>query len=109
LNHLKEDPMSDFQNDMNQAVQGFVAQITELARRAAITTLSLPGRGYRSAERRRCGARRSSARGAAKRTAADPRRCPKVRLVRQVQPGLRIEYQQGAGTSTKELALRSAS
>jgi hypothetical protein len=31
--------MSDFQNDMNHVVQGFVAQITELARRAALDTL----------------------------------------------------------------------
>ena len=31
--------MSDFQNEMNRVVQGFVAQITELARRAAIDTL----------------------------------------------------------------------
>ncbi|MBC7977751.1 MAG: hypothetical protein H7138_22460, partial [Myxococcales bacterium] len=31
--------MSDFQNEMNRTVQGFVAQITELARRAAIDTL----------------------------------------------------------------------
>ena len=31
--------MSDFQNEMNHVVEGFVAQITELARRAAIGTL----------------------------------------------------------------------
>src|ERR1700753_2739337 len=31
--------MSDFQTEMNRVVQGFVAQITELARRAAIDTL----------------------------------------------------------------------
>ena len=31
--------MSDFQNEMNRTVQGFVAQITELARRAALDTL----------------------------------------------------------------------
>ena len=31
--------MSDFQNEMNRVVQGFVAQIAELARRAAIETL----------------------------------------------------------------------
>ena len=31
--------MSDFQSEMNRVVQGFVAQITELARRAAIDTL----------------------------------------------------------------------
>src|SRR3954469_15973105 len=31
--------MSDFQNEMNHAVQGFVAQIAELARRAALDTL----------------------------------------------------------------------
>jgi len=39
--------MSDFQNEMNRVVQGFVAQITELARRAAIDTLesAFGGRG----------------------------------------------------------------
>jgi hypothetical protein len=31
--------MSDFQTEMNRVVAGFVAQITELARRAAIDTL----------------------------------------------------------------------
>lgn len=31
--------MSDFQREMNQTVEGFVAQITELARRAAMDTL----------------------------------------------------------------------
>jgi hypothetical protein len=31
--------MSDFQTEMNRAVQEFVAQISELARRAAIDTL----------------------------------------------------------------------
>ena len=31
--------MNDFQTDMNRTVQGFVAQITELARRAALDTL----------------------------------------------------------------------
>src|SRR5262249_55673659 len=43
--------MSDFQNEMNRVVQGFVAQITELARRAAIDTLesAFGGRGGRSA------------------------------------------------------------
>ena len=46
--------MSDFQNEMNHAVQGFVTQITELARRAAIDTLESafhvrPGRNGASA------------------------------------------------------------
>ena len=31
--------MSDFQSDMNHAVRGFVAQIADLARRAALDTL----------------------------------------------------------------------
>src|SRR5512140_2216584 len=35
----KRTRMSDFQNEMNRTVQSFVAQITELARRAAIDTL----------------------------------------------------------------------
>src|ERR1700742_4347646 len=42
--------MSDFQNEMNRTVQGFVAQITELARRAALDTLesAFNGRAPRS-------------------------------------------------------------
>ena len=31
--------MSDFQSEMNRVVAGFVAQITDLAKRAAIDTL----------------------------------------------------------------------
>ena len=37
--------MSDFQTEMNRVVQGFVAQITDLARRAAIDTLESALRG----------------------------------------------------------------
>src|SRR4051794_34968547 len=42
--------MNDFQNEMNHTVQGFVAQITELARRAALDTLesAFGGRPARS-------------------------------------------------------------
>jgi hypothetical protein len=110
--------MMDFQNDMNHAVQGFVAQITELARRAAIDTLEsaftgkvgrsqgtsaavgLPVPGVARAGRPRGG------RGA-KRTAADLEALSeKVATFVKANPGLRIEQiNKELGTTTKDLAL----
>ncbi len=43
--------MSDFQTEMNRVVQGFVAQITDLARRAAIDTLESALKGGSSSKR----------------------------------------------------------
>jgi len=109
--------MTNFQNDMNRAVQDFVAQITELARRAALDTLesafggkvgragapavavmALPG--VARAGRPRGG------RGA-KRTAADLEALSmKFASFVKAHPGLRIEQiNKELGTTTKDLAL----
>ena len=105
--------MSDFQNEMNHAVQGFVAQITELARRAAINTLE-SAFGSRGGSRAGATAvaglaqigRPRGGRGA-KRTAADlDALSGKFASFVRSHPGLRIEQiNKELGTSTKDLAL----
>ena len=105
--------MSDFQNEMNHAVQGFVAQITELARRAAINTLesAFGGRGgSRAAAAAVAGiaqvGRPRGGRGA-KRSAADLEALSgKFASFVKSHPGLRIEQiNKELGTTTKDLAL----
>ena len=107
--------MSDFQTEMNRVVQGFVAQITELARRAAIDTLesafgSRGGRGAPAvaalaANFGRVGRPRGG-RGA-KRTAADLEKLSEqFASFVKANPGLRIEQiNKQLGTTTKDLAL----
>jgi hypothetical protein len=106
--------MSEFQTEMNQAVQGFVTQITELARRAALTTLESAfgdGRGSRAptlsagAGIGRVGRPRGG-RGA-KRTAGDLEALSsKFASFVKSHPGLRIEQiNKELGTTTKDLAL----
>jgi len=112
--------MSDFQNQMNHAVQGFVAQITELARRAAIDTLESAfgargarngssGNGVVSAVPAAAAARMGRPRGGrgAKRTAADLEvLSEKFASFVKANPGLRIEQiNKELGTTTKDLAL----
>ena len=99
--------MSDLQTEMNRVVQGFVAQITELARRAAVDTLQAAlggkarvGRGGAVAVGRPRG------RGA-KRTSDELDQLAEafVSFVRN-NPGLRIEQiNKQLGSSTKDLAL----
>jgi hypothetical protein len=106
--------MSNFQQEMNQVVDGFVAQITELARRAALNTLETtfashgaaraptvaPSRGVAPVGRPRGG------RGA-KRTAEDLEALSSqfASFVKS-HPGLRIEQiNKELGTTTKNLAL----
>jgi hypothetical protein len=110
--------MSDFQNDMNHAVQGFVAQITELARRAALDTLESAFGGKASRSRGAPAAvalpiggvtrvgRPRGGRGA-KRTAADLEALSeKFASFVKANPGLRIEQiNKELGTTTKDLAL----
>jgi hypothetical protein len=116
--------MSDFQNEMNRTVQGFVAQITELARRAAIDTLESAfgarsgGGGGRNGGSAASAAVALAAAGlgrvgrprggrGAKRTAADLEALSQ-RFAAYVKsnPGLRIEQiNKELGTSTKDLAL----
>jgi hypothetical protein len=80
--------MSDFQNEMNRVVQGFVAQITELARRAAIDTLESAFGGR-------------AARGAAPAAVSE-----RFSSFVKASPGLRIEQiNKQLGTTTKDLAL----
>jgi len=106
--------MSDFQNEMNRAVQGFVAQIAELARRAAIDTLE-SAFGGRSAPRAAAVpanagvahvGRPRGGRGA-KRTAEDLEALStKFASFVKAHPGLRIEQiNKELGTTTKDLAL----
>jgi hypothetical protein len=111
--------MSDFQNEMNHAVQGFVAQIAELARRAALDTLE-SAFGSRSTGRNGGGraavaaiaagaGRAGRPRGGrgAKRTAADLEMLSdKFASFVKANPGLRIEQiNKELGTTTKDLAL----
>ena len=107
--------MSDFQNEMNRVVQGFVAQITELARRAAIDTLesAFGGRVSRgapvvealAANLGRVGRPRGG-RGA-KRSSADLEALSgRFAQFVAANPGLRIEQiNKQLGTTTKDLAL----
>jgi hypothetical protein len=111
--------MSDFQNEMNRTVQSFVAQITELARRAAIDTLesAFTGRASRSSAAPVAAAapavagvaRAGRPRGGrgAKRTPADLEALSeKFASFVKANPGLRIEQiNKELGTTTKDLAL----
>jgi hypothetical protein len=111
--------MSDFQTEMNRVVQGFVAQITELARRAAIdtleTALSRGGGGGGGGGGRKSSssssvmssvASRGRGRGT-KRTSDELEKLSEsfVEFVK-ANPGLRIEQiNKQLGTTTKDLAL----
>jgi hypothetical protein len=110
--------MSDFQNDMNQVVQGFVTQITELARRAALETLESAFGGKSGGSRGAPAAialhiagvaRAGRPRGGrgAKRTAEDlAAMSDKFAAFVKANPGLRIEQiNKQLGTTTKDLAL----
>ena len=104
--------MSDFQTEITRVVQGFVAQITDLARRAAIDTLesalkgSIGGRGARGGSPSFGSAGRGRGKGI-KRT-SDELEDLSDKFVEYVKgnPGLRIEQiNKTLGTSTKDLQL----
>jgi hypothetical protein len=110
--------MSVFQHEMNQAVEGFVAQITELARRAAMNTLesAFGGRSGRASGARGAVApvtggaapvgRPRGGRGAKRTTADLEALSEKFATFVKANPGLRIEQiNKELGTSTKDLAL----
>ena len=110
--------MNNFQNDMNHAVQGFVAQITELARRAALDTLesAFGGKAGRSSGPPAVAAtpppgvpRAGRPRGGrgAKRSPEDLEALSeKFAAFVKANPGLRIEQiNKELGTTTKDLAL----
>lgn len=106
--------MSDFQTEMNRTVQSFVAQISELARRAAVDTLesAFGGRAGRAGGARAVAGvaapvgRPRGGRGS-KRTAADLEALSeKFASFVKSHPGLRIEQiNKELGTTTKDLAL----
>jgi len=107
--------MSDFQHEMNRTVQGFVSQITELARRAAIDTLEsafggrVAGNGTAIAAVVASVSRAGRPRGGrgAKRTPEDLEALSdKVASFVKTNPGLRIEQiNKQLDTTTKDLAL----
>lgn len=107
--------MSDFQTQMNAVVQGFVAQISELARQAALQTLESAfvgqnGRGRKAASVLAVpssGPGRPRGGKGAKRTQADlDALAERVITFVKSKPGLRIEQiNKELGTTTKDLAL----
>jgi hypothetical protein len=95
--------MSDLQTELNRVVSGFVAQITELARRAAIDTLeNALGRHGTAGP-----ATRGSSRRGGKRTAGELDKLGDAfHAFVAKHPGLRIEQiNKQLGTTTKDLAL----
>jgi hypothetical protein len=109
--------METFQSEMNQTVHQFVAQITELARRAALDTLESafgsPGAPRAAVRAAPVGAapvppsgRPRGTRGA-KRTSEDiESMAMKAAAFIKSNPGLRIEQiNKELGTTTKDLAL----
>ena len=106
--------MNNFQQEMNQVVDGFVAQITELARRAALNTLEATfashgmGRAPTGALLRG-GApvgRPRGGRGAKRRPEDLEALSTKFATFVKAHPGLRIEQiNKELGTTTKDMAL----
>ena len=109
--------MSNFEQQINQRVQAFVAEITELARRQALDTLSSAlagaglfggrGRGGRNGAGRR-GGRAALAASAGGRRSADQidATCEALLAAIASSPGQRIEQIGSAiGMRTKDLAL----
>jgi len=101
--------MSDLQTQMNRVVAGFVAQITELARRAAIDTLEAALTG---SEARRAAATTTASSGRVRGRGAKRSPDELDKLAERFQafvkenPGLRIEQiNKQLGTTTKDLAL----
>lgn len=93
--------MIDFQTEMNRVVSGFVTQITDLARRAAVETLET-ALGNSNGRTRSRGARTGAKRSAAD---LDRLRADFVAFVGK-HPGLRIEQiNRELGTTTRDLAL----
>jgi len=98
--------MSNLQNELNRVVAGFVSQVTELARRAAIDTLE-GALGKRVAVVGGRGVKIGSRRGGGKRSAAQlDKLADTFRSYVAKHPGLRIEQiNKELGTTTTDLAL----
>jgi hypothetical protein len=92
--------MENLQNEMNRMVAGFVAQVTELARRAAVDTLQ----HALGSER---GTARAHFRDGGKRTSGELDKLAETfQAFVAKHPGMRIEQiNKELGTSTKDLAL----
>ena len=99
--------MANLHSDIQRLVDGFVTQVTELARRAAIETLeSALGRGTRGGSAGLARIGRSRGRGA-KRTSNELEKLQDdfMSFVGK-NPGMRIEQiNKQLGTTTKDLAL----
>ncbi len=96
--------MPTLQTDIQRLVDGFVAQVTELARRAAIDTLES---ALGKTTTRGAGTIRLSRGRGAKRTSAELEQMQEEFLTFVTRnPGLRIEQiNKQLGTTTKDLAL----
>lgn len=98
--------MANLQSDIQRLVDGFVAELTELARKAAVEGLELAL--ARSGSKGGAGARSGRGRGrGAKRTASELEKMQNDFLAFVAKnPGLRIEQiNKQLGTTTKDLAL----
>ena len=106
--------MSNFQHEMNQVVDGLVAQITELARRAALNTLEATFASHGAGSAPPVALARGAApvgrprggRGAKRRPEDLEALCNQFASFVKSHPGLRIEQiNKELGTTTKDLAL----
>ena len=106
--------MSNFQHEMNQVVDGFVAQITELARRAALNTLEATFASHGAGRAPTVALPRGAApvgrprggRGVKRRPEDLEALCNQFATFVKSHPGLRIEQiNKELGTTTKDLAL----
>src|SRR5262250_61930 len=105
--------MSNFQHEMNQVVDGFVVQITELARRAALNTLEATFASHGAARAPAVAPPRGAApvgprggRGAKRRPEDLEALSNQFAAFVKSHPGLRIEQiNKELGTTTKDLAL----
>ncbi len=101
--------MSGLQNDMNRAVAGFVAQITELARRAALDMVDAalrPVRGTGSGGASFALPRGARGKGAKRSSNELDKLAETFHSYVMKHPGLRIEQiNKELGTTTKDLAL----
>src|SRR5690606_19651731 len=99
--------MNDLQTQMNRVVAGFVAQITELARRAAIDTLEAAlTSGRRGAGTVSINLGRVRGRGAKRSSEELDKLAESFATFVKENPGLRIEQiNKQLGTTTKDLAL----
>ena len=108
--------MSNFQTEMNRAVEGFVAQISELARRAALDTLQASFGNGGATKTRGSGllalpgkphvGRPAGTRGAKRSPEYLEELQTRLATFVKANPGLRIEQiNKELGTTTKDLAL----